>query len=156
MQKPGGCIRVVVLGIITRIVVVLHIAMTTRMASRRPTTNFIWNRVMSVLLDLFHKLPLRFQQRIISSVVSSYEGTPCWIWVSTKNRNGYGRTWWKKKRRVAHRAVYEALVQDIPEGLLLDHLCRVRDCVNPLHQEPVTPKVNTERGEAVLFRKKNS
>lgn len=103
--------------------------------------------------ELFNKLPIRIRQNIISSLVSSFEGTPCWLWVGTKNRNGYGRAWWKKKRRVAHRVVYEMLIDDIPEGLLLDHRCRVRDCVHPLHMEPVTPKTNTLRGEAVLFKK---
>jgi hypothetical protein len=33
----------------------------------------------------------------------------------------------------------------IPDGLQLDHLCRVRCCVNPNHLEPVTAKENTLR-----------
>ena len=33
----------------------------------------------------------------------------------------------------------------IPEGLTLDHLCRVRACVNPAHLEPVTLRENTLR-----------
>jgi hypothetical protein len=50
-----------------------------------------------------------------------------------------------------HRVVYVLLVGEIPEGLILDHKCRVRWCCNPEHLEPVTVQVNTIRGEAVLF-----
>lgn len=47
----------------------------------------------------------------------------------------------------AHRVVYEELVGPIPDGLMLDHLCRVRHCVNPEHLEPVTNRENVLRGE---------
>jgi hypothetical protein len=46
----------------------------------------------------------------------------------------------------AHRAVYQHLRGSIPEGADLDHLCRVRCCVNPCHLEPVTTAVNCRRG----------
>ena len=46
----------------------------------------------------------------------------------------------------AHRFAYEMLVGPIPEGLDLDHLCRVRHCVNPNHLEPVTRSENLRRG----------
>jgi hypothetical protein len=43
--------------------------------------------------------------------------------------------------------VYEALTGSIPADLQLDHLCRVRNCVNPAHLEPVTPRENVRRGQ---------
>jgi hypothetical protein len=46
----------------------------------------------------------------------------------------------------AHRYAYEQLVGPIPEGLVLDHLCRNRLCINPLHLEPVTIGENIRRG----------
>ncbi len=49
--------------------------------------------------------------------------------------------------------IYEAVAGQIPTGLLLDRLCRVRNCVNPLHLEPVTHSENTKRGRAILFSK---
>lgn len=52
---------------------------------------------------------------------------------------------------MAHRLIYTMLIGEIPEGMVLDHLCRNRRCVNPHHLEPVTVKENTHRGEAKLF-----
>ena len=75
----------------------------------------------------------------------------CWIWTGRLNRNGYGRAYWCGLEPVAHRLVYELLIGAIPPGLVLDHLCRRRECVNPQHLEPVTIRVNTLRGEAPLF-----
>lgn len=76
------------------------------------------------------------------------------MWTGEMNRNGYGRVSWKGKRPVAHRVVYELLVDQIGEGLLLDHKCQFRGCVCPLHTEPVTHAENTRRGRAVLFARK--
>lgn len=78
--------------------------------------------------------------------------TGCWIWMGELNRNGYGRISFGGARRMVHRIVYILLVKSIPDGLHLDHLCRVRCCCNPAHMEPVTPRENTLRGEAVLFK----
>jgi hypothetical protein len=75
----------------------------------------------------------------------------CWVWLSRLNRNGYGRLKWEGRDLMAHRLSYEVHVGPIPDGLVLDHLCRVRCCVNPSHLEPVTVQVNTPRGEARLF-----
>jgi len=48
----------------------------------------------------------------------------------------------------AHRLAFEVLVEPVAVDLDLDHLCRVRCCVNPAHLEQVTRKVNTQRGVA--------
>lgn len=77
----------------------------------------------------------------------------CWLFVEAgrENRNGYGRMYWQGRELMAHRLSYEAHVGPIPDGLLLDHKCRMRCCVNPEHLEPVTVQENTLRGEAKLF-----
>jgi hypothetical protein len=41
---------------------------------------------------------------------------------------------------------YEYANGPIPEGLQIDHLCRVKCCINPDHLEAVTPSVNVLRG----------
>lgn len=71
----------------------------------------------------------------------------CWIWQGAVDRDGYGRVKLAGKNRLAHRAFYEELVEPIPNGLTLDHLCRNRACVNPEHLEPVPLATNIRRGE---------
>lgn len=82
-------------------------------------------------------------------------GDGCWHWVGNRNAGGYGRmTFYDGAgRRVyayAHRLAYELLVGPIPDGLTLDHLCRVHECVNPGHLEPVTTGENTRRAGDVV------
>lgn len=74
----------------------------------------------------------------------------CWLWRGTVDGDGYGRRWdpWARKDRKAHRVAYEEIVGPIPTGLVIDHLCRVRNCVNPAHMEPVTREENIARGLA--------
>ena len=76
----------------------------------------------------------------------------CWLWESNLNDKGYGRFYLDGKNVRAHRWAYEHYREPIPVGLDLDHLCRVRCCVNPWHLEPVTKGVNVLRGEGVTAR----
>lgn len=78
---------------------------------------------------------------------------PCWEWIGDLTTAGYGRITINVKSAMAHRVSYEWLVGEIPEGLDLDHLCRVRRCIKsiadefgPAHLEPVTRKENNLRG----------
>lgn len=71
----------------------------------------------------------------------------CWLWGGFTEPKGYGRFQVGGAARLAHRISYELHVGPIPDGLVLDHLCRVRNCVNPEHLEPVTSRENTLRGE---------
>lgn len=71
----------------------------------------------------------------------------CWLWIGRVNPDGYGRFSLRARRyAMAHRWAYEFCVGPIPAGLTLDHLCRVRHCVNPGHLEPVTRSENVLRG----------
>lgn len=69
----------------------------------------------------------------------------CWIWTAATTK-GYGVFWDGSAVVYAHRWSYEHHVGPIPDGLVLDHLCRIPACVNPTHLEPVTLAENTERG----------
>lgn len=70
----------------------------------------------------------------------------CWLWLGPVNVEGYGTAISDGRRQGAHRLVYELLVGPIPEGRQLDHLCRVRRCVNPEHLDPVSQRENILRG----------
>ncbi len=74
---------------------------------------------------------------------------PCWIWNGCISKStGYPKYKFGNGTR-AHRMAYKLAIGEIPDGLQLDHLCRVRHCVNPSHLEPVTGKINTLRGISV-------
>lgn len=60
----------------------------------------------------------------------------CWLWTAYVNVDGYGQFAIKGKVVGAHRVAYKQLVGDIPDGLVLDHECHVRNCVNPEHLRP--------------------
>lgn len=85
-------------------------------------------------------LPLRFAAKI-----SPEPNTGCWLWLGCVDRSGYGQVKYKGKTTEAHRAVYELLGGEVAAEDL-DHTCRVRSCVNPLHLEPVSHRENMRRG----------
>ena len=68
----------------------------------------------------------------------------CWNWKNELHR-GYGCFWWKFRRFGTHRFMWELFISRIPEGLVLDHLCRNTKCCNPKHLEIVTPTENNFR-----------
>ena len=82
---------------------------------------------------------------------SYIDRTPgCWIWTGPRNQDGYGRFHFRSgdkwATRVAHRISFEKAGGVVPNGLMLDHLCRNPSCVNPDHLEPVTNVENMRRG----------
>jgi len=87
------------------------------------------------------KVPI--QERFWAKVDKSGD---CWLWTAMKSSSGYGKFDVGGRIVGAHRFAYELLLGPIPDALELDHLCRVRNCVNPKHLEPVTHSVNTLRG----------
>lgn len=93
-------------------------------------------------------------QRFLAKIRFSQDG--CWIWNASIKPNGYGQFQMGRKTDVgnrssdpAHRVSYSFFVGEIPEGLQIDHLCRVPLCVNPSHLEVVTQRENILRGESI-------
>lgn len=72
--------------------------------------------------------------------------TPCWVWQLATKNGGYGVLMADGRTQVAHRYYYEQIHGKLPRRAQLDHLCRVRLCVNPDHLEPVTNAENSRRG----------
>lgn len=73
----------------------------------------------------------------------------CWIWTASTYSVGYGRFSIGGRWVIAHRWCYERLRGPVAGDRDLDHLCRVRLCVNPWHLEPVTRRENLLRGETI-------
>lgn len=70
----------------------------------------------------------------------------CWVWLSNENGKGYGVFWNGRQGVYAHRFAYELAHGAIPDGLVIDHLCRNPSCVRPSHLEAVPQSVNVTRG----------
>lgn len=78
----------------------------------------------------------------------------CWLWTGTVNIKGYAVMWVPDARNTLelHRIVYEMAGGVIPEGEHIDHLCRVKRCLNPLHMEPVSLVENVMRADNAATR----
>ena len=84
----------------------------------------------------------------------------CLIWPGGKTRAGYGKYSYRLKGHLkghqiqgyVHRLAYEQIRGRIPSGLEIDHLCRRRDCANPIHLEAVTHRENILRGDTFAAR----
>lgn len=89
------------------------------------------------------KLNRPIRERVDERIIRDSSG--CWLWDGHLGRNGYGSIHVDRRPRYAHRVVWELERGPIPAGLTLDHLCRVRRCVNPDHLEPVSSAENIRR-----------
>jgi hypothetical protein len=79
----------------------------------------------------------------------------CWPWMASTCGQGYGQIWRLELGRqdLAHRVAYELANGPIPNGLVIDHLCRNVLCVNPAHLEATSQRENSLRGDVSNRRK---
>jgi hypothetical protein len=86
-------------------------------------------------------------QRYIEARALPEPNSGCWLWELSVGSHGYPQGFHPTRKRIslAHRLSYTAYKGDIPEGFDVDHLCRVKICVNPDHLEATTPFANRRR-----------
>ncbi len=116
------------------------------LANSRPLTSvggrFLWLDQKERFLDNVEPIPF----------------SGCHLWKGTVARNGYGRFWVKGIRKMAHRVSWEMENGIIPSGLVINHKCRVRNCVNVKHLEVIDFRTNVLIGigpTAVNYKKQN-
>lgn len=79
----------------------------------------------------------------------------CWNWTANTSTKGYGQFWVNGKLNQAHRVSWEQVSGPIPTGLLIDHMCHNRRCVNPSHLRTVTNKQNMENRRGAMRNSKS-
>jgi hypothetical protein len=67
----------------------------------------------------------------------------CIVWTNYLDKDGYGSFYFNKKLRRAHRVGYYLAFGNIPKGMVIDHTCRNRACVNPSHLRCITKRQNS-------------
>ena len=77
------------------------------------------------------------------------DSTGCWLWQKHIAYDGYGRTTRRGRAMTAHRMYWTHMRGEIPDGMVLDHLCGQRSCVNPDHMDIVTRTENIRRSPHV-------
>lgn len=100
--------------------------------------------------------PLTQAERFFSKVArpDNDDRAACWEWTAFVMKNGYGKFGMGRGKSpvLAHRWSCEFFKGEIPAGLVIDHLCRNRRCVNPDHLEAVTTRTNLLRGDTFTRR----
>lgn len=86
------------------------------------------------------------EDRFFAKVDVGNSPAGCWMWTASTYLGGYGQFRFNGQATHAHRAAYDMFVGPVPEGHDVDHLCRERACVNPLHLEAVSRSENNRRG----------
>lgn len=72
--------------------------------------------------------------------------TGCRIWQRARNNRGYGVIWAEGSLRLAHRVAWLLAYGRWPApGLVLDHMCDTKACVNVEHLREVTNRLNVLR-----------
>lgn len=95
-------------------------------------------------------MPVRMNFEELEGVEYEVDENGCWLWLKQTVGKGYGRKWTGHPEGiVAHVWYFQAAGGEIPNGYQIDHLCRVKRCVNPAHLEAVSGTENRRRASVV-------
>lgn len=83
----------------------------------------------------------RLDEALVSRSLPVENG--CQVWTGYTVEDGYGRITFDGVNRGVHQVAYELTKGPIPDGLVVDHECRVRNCINPDHLRAITGPENT-------------
>jgi hypothetical protein len=117
----------------------------------KSSTFFYRNRRLDKLRDTCKDCipiePRGVERNTKDKVLERYEVNQdgCWIYTGKKDRQGYGVFYYQQSAYKAHRIAYEVVKGPIPYRLVLDHLCKVKPCINPDHLEAVDQAENVKR-----------
>lgn len=100
------------------------------------------------IADVPHEMVERFDAQMMLVT----RGPSCWRWTGKIDPAGYGGVVLQTEGRYryigAHRLAYLVANERIAPGLVIDHICRNRRCVNPAHLRAVTVQENVRAGLA--------
>jgi hypothetical protein len=111
---------------------------------------------VAIVRTITDRLLVELENRFTDKIAFE-PNTGCWLWTGAKaGRTNYGQFKVFGVDYLAHRFAYEYFVDEIPDGLVIDHLCDMPQCVNPKHLRVCTQKENVHRsaGIAAINRSK--